>query len=110
MKQLILLVAILFVSVEVFPQFDILKKVKDKVEDKTNQKVDEAIDSTIDNATTNKKGKEQKSGENETTEQSKENVNGKNTSPEGEDLKSFSKFDFVPGEQVLFFEDFPRIM
>ncbi len=49
MKNLILVLTLLFLSTEVFPQFDILKKVKDKTEEKTEKKVDEAIDKTLDN-------------------------------------------------------------
>ena len=51
MKKLVLILALLFISVEVFPQFDILKKVKDKVKEKTEQKVDEAINKGVDKST-----------------------------------------------------------
>jgi len=105
MKYFILLIAFLFISVEAFPQFDILKKVKDKVEEKTKQKVDETIDTTIDNATRNKDEKQKTEGK-ETTGRNKENTNSGSTSTGEGDLKSYSKYDFVPGDQVLFFEDF----
>jgi outer membrane protein OmpA-like peptidoglycan-associated protein len=105
MKHFIVLIALLFISVEAFPQFDILKKVKDKVEDKTKQKVDQAIDSTIDNGTKDTGNKQNTEGK-ETTGQNKENTNTGSTSTGGGDLKSYSKYDFVPGDQVLFFEDF----
>lgn len=73
---------------------------KDKVQEKTEKKVDEAIDSTIDNATNKNKDKE--AGKNESAGQKN------NESLQGDELKSYSKFDFVPGDQVIFFEDFSQ--
>ncbi len=96
MKSIILFAAFLFVSVQAFPQFDLLKKVKDKVEEKTEKKVDEGLDKATD-----ENNKEQK----DSTKEEKKNESMK---PGGEELKSYSKYDFVPGEQVLFFEDFSQ--
>ncbi len=103
MKNLILGLTLLFFSTQAFPQFDILKKVKDKVEEKTEQKVDEAIDKTVDNAA------DQKSN-NTTPTDSAQIQNDTGTTPEAEakELKSFSKFDFVPGEQIILFDDFTQ--
>jgi outer membrane protein OmpA-like peptidoglycan-associated protein len=104
MKRLIFLFILLFISFESYPQFDdILKKVKDKAEDKAKEKINQTIDTTIDNAT-NKKDKEQTEVE---TKQS-ENVNNEEKPTESEGLKSYSKFDFVPGEQVIFYDDFSQ--
>lgn len=30
------------------------------------------------------------------------------TNPESPELKSYSKFDFVPGDKVIFFDDFTQ--
>lgn len=104
MRNVVLVLALLFVSAEVFPQFDILKKVKDKVQDKTEQKVDEAIDKTVDNAA------DQKNDKTEGVDSAQvQNDEANPTSPAAADeLKSFSKFDFVPGEQVILFDDFSQ--
>ena len=104
MKNLILILALFFLSTEVFPQFDILKKVKDKVEEKTEQKVDEAINKTVDNAA------DQKNSNTEPTDSAQSETKESNQSPASEvtELKSFSKFDFVPGEQVILFDDFSQ--
>ncbi len=104
MRNLVLVLALLFVSTEVFPQFDILKKVKDKVKEKTEQKVDEAIDKTVDNAA------DQKNNNPEAVDSAQVQGEAESSTPAApaDELKSFSKFDFVPGEQVLLFDDFSQ--
>lgn len=104
MKNLILVLALLFFSAEVFPQFDILKKVKEKVKEKTEQKVDDAINKTVDNAT-DQKDKDEAITDSAKTQNEEANTT---TTAQVNELKSFSKFDFVPGEQVLFFDDFSQ--
>ncbi len=107
MKQLIFLIVFLFLSVEAFPQFDILKKVKDKVEDKAKEKIDKTIDTTIDNAGKNKEKQQTPEGQVE-SEQTKENQETVSTNTGKEEFKSYSKFDFVPGEQIIFYDDFSQ--
>ena len=107
MKQLIFLVVFLFVSFEAFPQFDILKKVKDKVEEKAKEKVDKTIDTTIDNA--GKKKEKQQTPEGQVkSEQTNENQETVTTNTGKEEFKLYSKFDFVPGEQIIFYDDFSQ--
>jgi flagellar motor protein MotB len=80
---------------DAYSQFDILKK---KLEKKTEEAVEEAIT-----------GEEPEEEPKE--EQAKEE---KKTAPKEdpkapkEDLKSYSKFDFIPGENVIYFEDFAK--
>ena len=107
MKQLIFLTVFFFITIQVFPQFDILKKVKDKVQDKTEQKVDEAIDTSIDNAT-NKKENEKNAEGQVKSEQTNEKQATTTADAGNDELKVYSKYDFVPGEQVLFYEDFSQ--
>ncbi len=104
MRNLILILSLLFLSTEVFPQFDILKKVKDKVEKKTEQKVDEAIDKTVDNAA------DPNNQNAAVTDSAQTQTDAANPASEtkGNELKSFSKFDFVPGEQIILFDDFSQ--
>lgn len=111
----------LFMPEKSFSQFDILGKIKDKAEQKAEEKTDEAIDKGLDDA--EKKATEENSDENEEVKQKKSNTETEEameeTSPKkrvNEDepkksdvsLKSYSKYDFVPGEKVLFFEDFSQ--
>ena len=92
---------------------------------KTEQKTDEAVSKSIDKATDpntykgDKKDDEQKSSE----EKKKPEVDGSTpaspTSPSSPSqnakqeptspkLESFTQYDFVPGDQILFFEDFSQ--
>ncbi len=106
MKTFITITAFLFISINIFPQFEILKKVKEKVKEKTEQKVNEGIDKGVDKAmdpdTYKQDSTAQQNGDTTVV-----NVN-QTENTQVTELKSYSKFDFVPGEQVLFFEDFSQ--
>jgi len=86
---------ILFISGYAFPQFDVLEKVKKKAEEK--------VEEEIDKSTKEKENKEEQKEETKTNG-TEENLNKE----EKAELKSYSKFDFIPGENVLFFEDFSQ--
>ncbi|HSR18750.1 MAG TPA: hypothetical protein VLM39_11725, partial [Ignavibacteriaceae bacterium] len=105
-----ILIILIYFSISVgYAQFDILDKVKDKVEEKADEETDEAIDKTIDEATESQD--EEKKDENSAEEESNDegNVSKNSTSTvKEEELKSFSKYDFIPGDQVLFYEDFSQ--
>ena len=84
----------------------LLKKLKDKV----NKTVDDATDKAI-NGSTDKKTADDKNGsktnDNEsgtTGETSKASKGATETSP----LKVYSKFDFVPGKTILYFDNFEK--
>ena len=81
---------------------NILKKAKQKTQDRIDQKIDKSIDRTLDKA----EGKE--------TPSPATNAAGNNTStneqpaaaPEVPVFNSFSKYDFIPGDSILYAEDF----
>ena len=98
----VLLLSFSFIS---FAQLDLLDKVKDKVDEKVNKKTDEAIDKTLNGD--EKKEAEQKEKENQ-TEIKTETKTPEVTKQKEDDLKAYSKFDFVPGNQVIFYEDFSQ--
>jgi len=105
-----LLIAVIFLSFSSlsFPQFDdLINKVKEKVEDKVNQKTDEAIDSTLNGE---KKETQTPQQENPTGQKEIKNDDQSSTvtKPTEQDLKVYSKFDFVQGEKVIFYEDFSQ--
>ncbi len=107
----IFLAAILIYCGQSFAQFNILDKVKDKVEEKAKQKTDEAIDKGINKATDESAQPKDENQENseaktEETDNSTETANAE--SKKSDELKSYSKFDFIPGEQVIFYEDFSQ--
>ncbi len=79
------------------------ERAKQKVNQKIDQKVDESVDKVLDPATDpkkkNKTGNKEGDGSGDPKNGSK---NGKAS------LETYSKFDFVPGEKVILFEDFTK--
>jgi outer membrane protein OmpA-like peptidoglycan-associated protein len=104
-------------------QIDPKEKAKDKTLDRTDQKVDQGIDKGLDkieNGVGNlfkKKDKDKpEAAEEKETEENGEQGEVDET-PEGEQpggakpqdpLITYSKYDFVPGDKVIFFEDFSQ--
>ena len=94
---------ILFISGFIFPQFDILEKVKEETEEKVDKETDKTIDDAFEgDEKTEKDSVNEVKATDESNPSSTENVSS------SKELKSYSKFDFVPGENVLFFEDFSQ--
>ncbi|MCX6190304.1 MAG: OmpA family protein [Bacteroidetes bacterium] len=124
MKKLILILTAIMVSYLGKSQIDIRGKVKDKVNQRVEQKVDEGIDKGLDEteaaAKESAKKKEKDSKAKTTDSNSKENTTetqnseNKNTASKPgpssgkDDIKSFSKYDFIPGDKVIFYEDFTQ--
>jgi len=77
-------------------------RAKQKLERKTGDKVDEAIDKSVDDATKPKS----KTEEGESTASETSESNGKVASAKSGSLKSYSRYDFVPGEKIVYSEDF----
>ena len=74
-------------------QAQFLKKIKQKAE----QVADKAIDKKIDGAS-----------ENKDTPAAEQNENNSSAGTEKRDLKVYSKFDFVPGSSILYFDNFEK--
>lgn len=88
-------------------------KVKDKVEQKVDQKVDEGIDKGLDGVEDGVESAVEGEGEetSEGTEQNKQVVKKNDTEKAADEktrLESYSKYDFIPGEKIIFFEDFSQ--
>jgi len=86
----------------------ILKKVTDRVKNKVdnnaNNKVNNTVDKTVDDAMSpnkNKNAVDSTNNQNTSTTDNK-SVSGPAT------LKTYSKYDFVPGERIIVFEDFAQ--
>jgi outer membrane protein OmpA-like peptidoglycan-associated protein len=105
-------------------QIDIGGKIRDKAREKAEQHVDEGIDKAFDSV---EEGVEDAvTGENEeATEEGEKNADSNDEKPtsksksqsaeklsQSEDAKptlsTYSKYDFIPGEKVLLFEDFSQ--
>src|SRR5687767_10048780 len=101
MKKIILL-AILLISAH-FMEAQILKKLK--------QKIDNKVDKTVEDAKNGKKDdNDKKKGDNENSntggDNTAKNENSQNNQNNPATIKAYSKYDFVPGEKVIGFEDF----
>ncbi|HVU56776.1 MAG TPA: OmpA family protein [Puia sp.] len=97
-KTIYILTAALFLGTPGYSQFKgLLNKVKAKVDQRVDKKVDNTIDNTLDKA----------EGKNTVTATAAPDgaSTGEDTKPS---LKSFSKYDFVPGEKVLYADDFAQ--
>jgi OmpA-OmpF porin, OOP family len=95
----VLLIAILPFTVDA--QFNgILNKVKNKTKQRTDNKIDKEIDKTLDEIE-GKQKPEPVSAASTTTQQTKAEI--KTEEPA---LKSYTKYDFIPGEQILYYDNF----
>src|SRR5947209_607536 len=92
---------------------NLLNRAKDKLQQGADTKVDQAMDKTLDDAENSvKKGKGSTNSGNATTAPATDNDNTAAVAKEapGEEkptgIKAYSRFDFVPGDKVLYAEDF----
>lgn len=92
MKKIIFLTLLFFFAH--YSQAQLLKKLKDKVDNKVNNTVDKKIDDVMNGKKDEKTNNENKNEENS------------NKTNQPATLKSYSKYDFVPGEKIIVFEDF----
>ena len=121
--MLLCIAGILCISISSKSQIlkDIGNRVKQKTQQRANQKIDQAIDKGLDKAEDAAKNKDTSgnmgngnTASNKTnTESSKNNAssNSNNQTNEGgqqTSFKTYSKFDFVPGDKVLAFDDFSQ--
>lgn len=119
MKPILKLLFVLIItglSFNSFAQFNIPGKIKNKVNNRINNKIDHGIDKGLDTVEDSIKGNKKKStpeskpktdtktsGKTESTSDKK--VEAKQDQPA---LQSYSKYDFIPGEKVIFYEDFSQ--
>jgi len=97
MKKTLFLSA--FLVVASFANGQILKKVTDKVKNKVESKSDNKVDGT-----TNKNPGDATNGNSDAKKE--EATNSVSNQQSSASIKSYSKYDFVPGEKIIVFEDF----
>lgn len=98
MKQFLIITLAFVLPMLAQAQFGgLLKKVKNKVDDRIEAKVDKSIDQSLDKA-------EGKSSEPTTTQ---ETTLATTASPQNT-ITAYSRFDFVPGEKIIYSEDFAQ--
>jgi OmpA-OmpF porin, OOP family len=91
MKKLIFLLSAL--ACIHLTQAQILKKIKEKVDNKVNNTVDKKVDDVMN-------------GKKDDNANPNDNSGSPNNSAKPASLKSYSKYDFVPGEKIIVYEDF----
>jgi OmpA-OmpF porin, OOP family len=115
MKKLLFILTVLFFSVATQAQLNPLERAKErakwKAQQKIDQKVDQSVDKVMDPALDPKK--KNKTGKDSTKSKNGNNTGGDETDGSGSNngkpsLETYSKFDFVPGEKVILFEDFTK--
>ena len=81
----------------------ILDKIKNKAKARADQKVDQTIDKGLDEA--EGKNKKAKTGDDKEEDKTSD-VAKSNSQSNPQTLKSYSKYDFVPGDKIVYAEDF----
>ncbi len=115
---IILMVVLCFGVTNLRAQVDVEGKLKNETNNRANRKVDQGIDKTFDSVEDGvkslfkKKKTDDKNGEEATENQesaqqppAQTESGQKQTSP---GLQAYSKYDFIPGEKVIFYEDFSQ--
>jgi OmpA-OmpF porin, OOP family len=113
-------VAILFVSVSsgAFSQINVIRHAAEKAKSVGEQKTNDAIDQGIDNAANGSDADKKDAQNDDNASQQKDDNQEDNTGGEAAKsgtaqqeqtpLQSYSKFDFVPGQKVIYYEDFSQ--
>ncbi len=118
----VLILLSLAVNSEAQIKVDLKKKLEQQVNRRLNQKADQAIDKTLDavedsitadmkkdgNAGNNNGTPAQKGSSGQSQGKSDQAAQGGTGGQQQESLQAYSKYDFVPGEKVIFYDDFSQ--
>jgi len=110
MKKIILLIVtgIFLLNIGSYGQLGKIKdKVKQKVGQRADQKTDEAIDKSLDKVEDGTKTTTSTS-EGEVKERQDGDESKTKIETKGPGIKAYSKYDFVPGDKILYAEDFAQ--
>ena len=129
MKSLLrLLIALMLIGLtykaECQIRVDLKKKIVNQTNNRVNQRADQAIDKGLDaveNSVKESAKKDEKNDQGQETQQDQgnnqsednqsagdSNREAKPSSQEQTQMQTFSKYDFIPGEKVIFFDDFSQ--
>jgi OmpA-OmpF porin, OOP family len=120
MKNIFIVAAMVIASCNLYGQIDLKGKAKNKTIDRADQRSDDGIDRGLDAVEEGviglfkKKDKNNKVQNDENTniehvegseieEKSTKNISER---PQNQAFSSYSKYDFVPGEKIIFYDDF----
>jgi|WetSurMetagenome_2_1015567.scaffolds.fasta_scaffold06135_5 OmpA-OmpF porin, OOP family len=124
LSKLLLLAGVFLFSITLNAQkIDVKGKLKNAINNRANNHVDNAIDKGLDavengvkdavtekdsTSNENQEAQNQSENQNENGEASEETKPQAKEKPEKVAIQSFTKYDFVPGDKVLFYEDFSQ--
>jgi len=103
MKHILIFLAVLTLPFSMQAQIgSLINKAKSKVQQRVDNKVDKAMDNTLDELEGKKTNKADAAGTSTTKSEASGAVENKKS------VVSYSKFDFVPGNKVIYAEDFSQ--
>jgi len=115
-KQILFMLIFCVAFINLNAQIDVEGKAKDQTKNRANNKVDQGIDQGLDavengvkNLFKKKKPTEKKAEtqvEETANEEQKSETQDVNPGSGTPSLQTYSKFDFIPGEKVIFYDDF----
>jgi OmpA-OmpF porin, OOP family len=121
MKTILLVIATLLTLTftlpgNIFGQIDMKGKLRDKSIDRVNQSADEGIDEGMNatedgvkNSTKKKdKDKDDSKKDDDNAKKGDENSQQSSSTDKQASLTSYSKFDFIPGDKIIFYDDFSQ--
>lgn len=114
LRSVLLLIVALFVSAGISAQIDVLKKIKNKANQRIERKIDKTIDQgldSIENAAKKNPAEtepQDKPADNKDNQQTNKPDTTAPQEPEQASLQAYSKYDFIPGEKVVFYDDFSQ--
>jgi OmpA-OmpF porin, OOP family len=92
-----------------YSQFDIMKKIENATKNRVNNKVDKSINKGLNSVEESITKKKNNKADSIKAAEAEKNGNKQSNSVSGNlSLQSYSKYDFVSGDKVLFFEDFSQ--
>lgn len=103
----ILALSLSFSSFNLNAQIDVLNKVKNKVNQRVDQKIDQTIDKGLDSLENNNRANKQE--EENTSSNTQQETKSSSQASNQQSLQSYSNYDFVPGDKIIFFDDFSAV-
>ena len=87
---------------------NLLNKVKDKASSKANQRLDAKIDKAIDKGLDEAEGKGGNTATNENKKGGGSSATEEEKKPETTTVNAFSKYDFIPGNEIVYYDNFEQ--
>ncbi len=104
MKLFTIVLLVIFTSFSIsFSQFGLGKILKKKVEEKVEKKTEEEIEKALEGENEEEESEKSEESEGKSTESNTESA-----APAAPSMQTYSKFDFIPGDRIIFFEDFSQ--